>query len=244
MTILSELLDSIYQDAPVRHVLVGAHWTCVCSRNGGLASTLLGSTPHGHEVVREVGRLHKKSARQLAELALSENSLEVSIGVAAINSLLDVDESQCAPINAGQVLAQHGNGKKVALVGHFPFIPLLREAARELWVIEQRPVEGEYPASAALDLLPQADVVAITGMSLLNHTIEGLLALCRPQAMVMVLGPSTPLSPILFEHGATVLSGVRVLDQEAALRTIGQGASFRQVEGVKVVTLDKSTLRK
>lgn len=232
MKILEKLLASIEHDSPVRQILVGAHWTCVCSRYGGLASTLIGNTPHGQASVRDVGSLHEKSARELAELAHSKNPLEVSIGVAAINSLLDVDESQGIPINAGQVLAEHARGKKVALIGHFPFIPQLREASRELWVIEQRPLEDEYPASAAADLLPKADVIAITGMTLLNHTLDSLLALCRPKALVMVLGPSTPLSPILFEHGVSILSGARIIDETAAVRTIGQGASFRQVQGV------------
>jgi len=244
MIILEKILDSIQHDAPVRHLLVGAHWTCVCSRHGGLASTLLGNAPHGHESVRDVGRLHTKSARELAELARSENPLEVSIGVAAINSLLDVDESQGISINAGQVLSERGFDKRVALIGHFPFIPQLRQSARDLWVIEQRPAESEYPASAAEELLPMADVVAITGMTLLNHTLDKLLSLCRPKAVVMVLGPSTPLSPILFEHGVTILSGARIIDETAVLRTISQGASFRQVEGVKLLTFDKPNLPK
>jgi uncharacterized protein (DUF4213/DUF364 family) len=106
-------------------------------------------------------------------------------------------------------------------------------------VIEQHPVEGEYPASAAVDLLPQADVVAITGTTLVNHTLDGLLRLCQPQATVMVLGPSTPLSPMLFEYGVNILSGARVIDESAVLRTVEQGASFRQVEGVKLLTFVK-----
>jgi len=52
----------------------------------------------------------------------------------------------------------------------------------------------------------------------------------------MLLGPTTPLSPVLFNHGANILSGARVFDEEAVLRTVGQGASFRQVEGVKLLT--------
>jgi uncharacterized protein (DUF4213/DUF364 family) len=64
-----------------------------------------------------------------------------------------------------------------------------------------------------------------------------LLALCRPNALVMVLGPSTPLSPVLFEHGATIISGARVIDEAAVLRTVGQGAMFQQVEGVRLLTL-------
>jgi uncharacterized protein (DUF4213/DUF364 family) len=125
----------------------------------------------------------------------------------------------------------------VALVGHFPFIPKLRQTAAKLWVIEQNPAEDEHPAESAADLIPQADIVAITGSSLVNHTLDDLLALCRPDADVMVLGPSTPLSPVLFDHGATIISGTRVVDEAAVLRTVGQGAAFRQVNGVKLLTL-------
>ena len=237
MSILDDLLTHLPGDAPIRSVLVGAHWTMVCSRYCGLASTLVDDKPHGHAKVRDVGRLHRKTARELAEYVRSDNLLEASIGVAAINSLLDVDESRAVEINAGDVLAERGRGKTVALVGHFPFIPKLREAAAQLWVIEQHPAEGEYPAEAAADRIPQADVVAITGTALINHTLDGLLSACRSDALVMILGPSTPLSTVLFDHGATIISGARVIDEEAALRTIAQGATFQQVEGVRLLTL-------
>lgn len=236
MNILDDLLDSLDMDAPVRTVLVGAHWTAVCSRFCGLASTLTGDKPHGHAPTRDVGHLHEKNARELAEYTRSDNLLEASIGVAAINSLLAVDESRAVEINAVDVLIEHGRGRNVALVGHFPFIPRLRQQVAQLWVIEQTPTEGECPVEAAADLIPQADVVAITGTALINHTLDSLLALCCPQALVMILGPSTPLSPVLFAHGAAILSGSRIVDEAAVLRTIGQGASFQQVEGVRLLT--------
>jgi hypothetical protein len=236
MNLLNDLLTSLPEDALVRSVLVGAHWTVVCSRHCGLATTLLGDKPHGHEKVRDVGRLHEKSARELAEFARSDNLLEASIGVAAINSLLDIDEKLAVEMNAADVLTDRGEGKNIALVGHFPFIPRLRQVAGKLWVIEQHPTEGEHPAETAGDLIPQADVVALTGSALINHTLDGLLELCRHDALVMVLGPSTPLSPLLFEYGVAILSGARIVDETAALRTIGQGATFQQVEGVKLLT--------
>ena len=43
----------------------------------------------------------------------------------------------------------------------------------------------------------------------------------------MVLGPSTPLSPVLFDHGAPFISGTRVVDEAAVLRTVGQRATFQ-----------------
>jgi hypothetical protein len=191
---------------------------------------------HGTPDVHEAGKLHLKSARELAELVYSDSTMEVSIGMAAINSLLEIDESNSVEINAADVLADRGRGKNVALIGHFPFIARLRPSLRELWVIEQHPAEDEYPAEAAPDLLPRADVVAITSSAFINHTMEGLLELCQPEATVMVLGPTTPLSPILFDYGVDILSGTKVLDKAAVLRSVGQGASFKQVEGVKLLT--------
>jgi hypothetical protein len=236
-SIVDELIATLPADVAVKSVRVGVHWTAVCSQHCGLASTLTGNQPHGHDKVRDVGRLHFKSAHELADYARSENLLEASIGVAAINSLLNVDETRVVEINAADVLVQRGHGKHVALVGHFPFISQLRASAGELWVIEQQPAADEYPSEAAVDLIPEAEVVAITGTALINHTLEGLLALCDPKALVMLLGPSTPLSPVLFDHGVSLLSGAQVVDEAAALGTLCQGATFQQMAGVRLVTL-------
>jgi uncharacterized protein (DUF4213/DUF364 family) len=120
MTVLDDLLANLPgRDARVRQVLVGAHWTVVCSLHAGMAATLMPEHPHGHAQVRDVGRLHQKKAGELAELARSTDLLEASIGVAAINSLLDLDESKAREGNAADVLAARGAGRKVALVGHF-----------------------------------------------------------------------------------------------------------------------------
>jgi uncharacterized protein (DUF4213/DUF364 family) len=239
VTILDDILKRVTDDAPVHSVLVGSHWVVVCSRFCGMATTLRDAKPHGSAGVRDAGRLLQKSARELAEYARSGNLLEAGIGVAAINSLLAVDDSAMVEINAAEVLAERGQGKSVALVGHFPFIARLRQAVGQLWVIEQTPTADEYPAEAAGSLLAQADIVAITGSALINHTLDGLLAHCRPGSLVMVLGPSTPLSPVLFDYGVTLLSGTRVIDEAAVLRTVGQGATFQQVEGVRLVTMTR-----
>jgi uncharacterized protein (DUF4213/DUF364 family) len=239
MNILDNLINNLNTDAPIRSILVGVHWTVVCSRHYGMAATLMDNRPHGHSQVRDVGCLHTMTARELVEYARSDNLLEASIGVATINSLLEIDESKAGIINAVEVLIEYGRGKNVALVGHFPFVPKLRPAVGQLWVIEQHPAGNDYPAEAATDLVPQADVVAITSSSLINHTLDGLLALCHPDALVMMLGPSTPLSPVLFAHGVSILSGSRVVDGPAVIRTVGQGATFQQVEGVRLLTIER-----
>ena len=264
----------------VREVRIGAFWTAVVLEDGrcGLASALRDpvlslskgddhhhpSTPrqargdagsghrHGQNPVREAGHLHQRSALALAELARSDSLLEASIGLAAINALLDVDAEACVELNAEQVIldqirsARSPDRSRVVVVGHFPFIPRVREAASQLWVLEKHPGQGDLPAEAASEVIPQADVVAITGTSLINHTFEELMGLCRPEAFVLVLGPTAPLSPVLFNYGVDVISGTLVTDPATVLRYVSQGASFRQIKrskGVKLLTLAKEALQ-
>jgi len=238
MKILDDLIGSLRADAPAREVRIGRFWTAVWSRGCGLASTTgPGAHEHGARFVEDAGSLAGRSALELARLAHSDSSLEAGIGLAAINSLLDVDEARCVELNAGDLLIERGRGKKVALIGHFPFVPALREAAAHLWVLELRPQSGDAGAGEAGDIVPQAEVVAITGSAFINHSLEGLLDLCRADAFIVVLGPTTPLSPILFEYRADVISGTRVIDPELALRSAGEGATFRQIQGIRLLTM-------
>ena len=71
-----------------------------------------------------------RSALDLARLAYSQSSLDASVGLAAIDALLEADEARCLDVNAGDLLIERGRAKNVALIGHFPFVPRLRQAAR------------------------------------------------------------------------------------------------------------------
>jgi uncharacterized protein (DUF4213/DUF364 family) len=81
-------------------------------------------------------------------------------------------------------------------------------------------------------------------MTIHNHTLPSLLSLCDPQALVILLGPSTPLSPILFEEGVDILCGSQITNIEAVLRVVAQGGNFRQIHraGVRTVTMARPGL--
>jgi uncharacterized protein (DUF4213/DUF364 family) len=191
--------------------------------------------------VHGAGELAQRSARELAVLARSASPMEAALGIATINALLPTCSEQWVSVNAEEVVAQQGMGKRVALVGHFPFVSRLRERVGMLWVLEQQPRADDLPAHAASEVIPQADVLAITGTTLINHTFDALMALRRSEALVLVLGPSTPLSPILFDHGVHILSGAMIEDMDAVMRGVSQGANFRQLHrlGVRLVTMQK-----
>lgn len=237
--ILDELFQSVQSDAPITTVLMGIYWTVVATPNGaGMAATFGNCKVHGEEKIRGVGTFEGMSARTLAEFAYSENHLEASLGIAALNALLCPAGPVGVELNAFHVLADWGREKRVAMVGHFPFAEKLRARVGELMILEINPDEGDYPAEMAGQIIPTASVVAITGSTLINHTLDNLLKLCNPNARVIIMGPSTPLSPVLLAHGVDIISGVQILNLASVIRTIGQGATFQQVEGVRLVTLD------
>jgi len=240
MKILDDLVSTLNTEAKVRDIRMGLFHTAVLTRSCGLAATLpRDALQQEQPSAREPGRLLEKSALELVRMSYSNIILEAAIGMAAINSLLDVNEEKCLELNASELIAEKGKGKKVAIVGHFPFIPRLREIVKELWVIEKNQREDDLPEVEAENIIPQADVVGITGTAFTNHTIEKLLKLCRPQAYVVMLGDTAPLSTVLFDYGIDAISGTRVIDPELALRCVSQGATYRQIKGIRKLTMVK-----
>ena len=239
MKILDDLLSNLKRnDYPVRSVHTCVFWTAVITKHCGLSSTFREEGPSHDRGVRDVGNLTRKTALELAEYAKSESLLEASIGMATINSLIDIDESRCIEKNAFEIILEKGQGKNVAIVGHFPWIPKLKGKTKNLWVLEQRLREGDLPAKQADKILPECDVVGITGTSFINHTLEGLLSLCK-EAYILLIGPTSPISPILFDYGIDAICGSKIIDPDKLVRSISEGATFKEVTGVRLLTLSK-----
>ena len=238
MQILDDLIASLNFSTTVRDIRQGIFHTGVLTRHCGLAATLPRDVLCQEDsLVRQPGFLLRKTPRELARLCYSPKLLEAAIGMATINSLLTVDENRCCELNAAELIIQKGRDKRVAIVGHFPFISRVKHAAKETWIIEKNPQGNDASESEAGCLIPKADVVAITGSAFTNHTIEHLLRLCEPKAYVITLGDTAPLSTVLFEYGLDAISGTIVTDSKLALHCVSQGANFRQIQGVKRLTL-------
>jgi uncharacterized protein (DUF4213/DUF364 family) len=240
MKLLDDLIATLNTEAKVRDIRLGLFHSAVLSRNCGLAATLPRDALRQEQAsLKEPGRLLEKSALELARMSYSDNILEAAIGMATINSLLEVDEEKCLELNAGELIAEKGRDKKVVIVGHFPFVPQLRQTTKELWVIEKNQRQGDLAEAEAENLLPQANVVGITGTAFTNHTIEPLLKLCRPKAYVVIIGDTAPLSPRLFDYGIDAVCGTKVVEAETALRCVSQGATYPQIEGIRQLTMKR-----
>lgn len=225
---------SAVPDAAITDVTTGACLAAVSARHCGLASLVSHIAP-GLDRVAPVPDGLPQSARALA-VSLAEpdvsNSDAASLAMAAVNALLPPPATTLD--HPGQeLMLGRGRGKKVAVVGHFPFVDALRQVCDTLWVLEKRPRPGDVDASKAGEVLPEADVVAVTGTTLLNGSLAGLLRSCRPDAFVIMLGPTTPFAPSLFDLGIDVLAGCLVSDPAAALAGIRSGKCFKGLSGVR-----------
>ena len=228
--IIGEILAGL-ADAQVEEANVFERASLVLSRGAGLAYRF--RKPGPRLVPPRLG-----SAMELAMLAHSSDPGEASLGVAAINSLIEPAGAVPCAGGGADLLLEWGRGRDVALVGHFAFTEELRREARRLWVLELEPREGDLPADQAGLYIPQAEVVAITGTTLINHTLEGLLELARGKR-VMILGPSTIMSPVLFDHGVEAICGSIIKDYGRVKGSLAQGKGLRSLEGTQKLILTR-----
>jgi uncharacterized protein (DUF4213/DUF364 family) len=220
--LVEDLLHSVAdRDCPVRRVCIGLHWTAVESRFAGLAHTY--KTSRKVEVA-DSGDLAGRSALALAARLRSWEPLEASLGLAALNSLI---EPTGVPGNVFEEILRIAPGKTVTVIEQVAAV------AGEAYFLEMEPERGELPPAAAEEVIPRSDVSVISATALINKTLPRLLELARGRTAI-VLGPSTPLNGVLFEHGAAMLAGTRVTDADGLVRSIMQGAkSFNRLAGIE-----------
>ena len=240
MPILEELLATLRTDAEASQVAVGPFLTAVAGPTGaGLATTQL---PRRHRCrepqAGDRGSYAGRKLRDLAQMLLSERPLEASLGLAALNAALPREPERLREQHGLDFLKARVQGRNLTLVGHFPFARELQALARRCWIVEQEPQAGDLPAAAADRVIPDSEVVVITGSAFANRTLEGLLALARGKEVV-VLGPSSPLSPVLFDYGVFAIGGTLVEDVDLVVRQVREGATYRQLRGVKRVMMLK-----
>jgi uncharacterized protein (DUF4213/DUF364 family) len=244
-TILGPELDEI----TVERAVVGLFFTGVKLSNGvaGASATPIKSIPEAvccpssAMAMPFPGKLRGRRAADLARAALSDHGIRRAVGIAAVNALAEVCW-QRRP-HPGVEL-RHGidafdatdirPGDKVVVVGAFvPFLKELKRRGQAFLVLEQDPATLKAdeipffrPAELAAEILPDADVVLITGSTLVNNTLEELLALSRPDARVTVVGPTVGMLPDAFlARGADVLGCVRITEPDEFLDLLAEGGS-------------------
>jgi uncharacterized protein (DUF4213/DUF364 family) len=197
--------------------------------------------PVAAQAVPFPGRLQGRTAAALMQDALSDDGLRRAVGIATLNALAELcwqrrphPDVALLPGKDAFDATEIGADDGVVIVGAFiPFLKELKRRRQPFLVLEQnpnllKPEEMPFyrPAEAAADVVPGADVLLVTGATLLNDTLEDLLALARPEARVTVVGPTVGLLPDAFlARGADVLGSVRITRPDAFLDLIAEGGA-------------------
>ena len=234
MKIIEALLDECGEDdRKAEEVCVGLHWTVVRSRFSGMSHTY---KTEKKVQIENAGNLADRNVRELTGMALSKEPLNASVGVAALNSLI-APRGRSGSVN--DFIEEKAKGRIVTIIGRFPFNERIKAGAKKTYILEFDPEEGELPAEACEEVIPISDVNIITATSLINHTLDRLLELGHGRFNVL-LGPSTPMTPILFEYGLDLLAGVKVVDHSELTRSITQGVKkFKLIGGIEPICLFK-----
>jgi uncharacterized protein len=215
----------------------GVAGTCATPRDAGPGDICCPIAAHRVAFRHITGR----PAAELMQDALAENGLSRAVGIATLNALAELcwrrrpaPGVELLPGTDAFDATEIHKDDRVVLVGAFiPFLKELKRRHQSYLVLEQNPAALKpdempfyRPAEIAPEIVPAADVLLITGATLLNDTLEGLLALARPAARVTVLGPTVGMLPDAFlARGADILGSVRITEPEAFLDLIAEGGS-------------------
>jgi uncharacterized protein (DUF4213/DUF364 family) len=216
--VYSILLSGV-NDAPVLNITIGINWTLVETADGcGLAQTPRRDAP-GCQPVRNAGTLAERGLERLAALMRSDNPLETSLGVAAINAHHNRYSTEGPDLNGLDAFRDIDG--LVAVVGRFPN---LDRHLNNYCVIEREPREGEFGEGDMAKILPTCEAVVITAATLANGSAGRIIELAE-NARKAFVGPGTPLAPALISEGIECLAGM-VIDDAARARTIiGEGGA-------------------
>ncbi|WP_461209237.1 Rossmann-like domain-containing protein [Desulfocurvus sp. DL9XJH121] len=240
-TTQTDILQGVLGDLPgcdalASRAVLGGHLVAVeCGGRVGLASRM-GS--HGLPAADDGAGNDGVPGRAMADWLLRPppgRGEGRSLGMAALNALLPPPDG-LSGAKGQDLILDKGRGRRVVVVGHFPFVERMGDTFADLKVLELSPRPGDLEASRAADVVPRADLLAATATTLLNGTLAGLLRLCRADAFVLVLGPSTPFAPSLFGFGVDALAGAVVRDREAALDGVKKGLPFKALPGTESLT--------
>lgn len=233
------LIAGIPEGVTVHDYCLGTHWSYVEAESGmGVSFTTTGGAKRSF-----AGDLRGLPLREVAQLAKSWCFEEASLGVAALNawysqrSLLDplgcvydaakeVPDGTIRKMDAFEMyrpeITAEGDAS-VVVVGHFPHVERIENYAR-LTVLERRCSQAnDVPDPACEYVIPSADYVFMTGVTLINKTAPRLLDLSAKAKTVMV-GPSVVMAPFLFRWGVDMLAGSVVADPEKAAFAVKNGA--------------------
>jgi len=274
VTILKEaaqLVEDILRDdvekLTIERAVVGIFFTGVKLSNGagGICFTPIKEIPEAVCCPSSAGRtfdpvkIKGMKVKQVLNALSSKEPIKTALAIATLNALSSTcwnsgsTDTYTIKMNAdAQDVIRMSPGTSVAVVGALvPVLRTLKKRGGTWWVIEQdqRTLKKDelphyVPATKSRAILDRADVLIITGATLVNHTLEKILEAAKPGAEIAVIGPTVGFLPEpLFARGVRVVGGIWVKKPDDLLERLAAGGSgyhFFDSLAVRIVLENKS----
>lgn len=197
--------------------------------------------PSSAAAMPNAGRLSRVSVTDYVKYLQQGRPLKAALGIAVLNALSQTCWRE-NPSRGYTILPIHDtlddldipDEAYVVVVGALvPYLRMLKKRGRPFGILEKdvRTLkEDELPffiePEETMTAIGRADRMIITGTTLLNGALEGILKAAKPEAEIAVVGPTASMLPdAFFRRGVTVLGGVECTDADLLLDTLAEGGS-------------------
>ncbi|MDY0280658.1 MAG: DUF364 domain-containing protein [Salinivirgaceae bacterium] len=228
----------------IKKIRIGTYLTAVILSDDscGVSSTINEKTHNCKKEGRDFGeftpgKLENRSVDSL--LNTSKNSAVIqSLKIATLNALSEkiiVSENYKIIENIDPIdLLDFKTDSKVVIVGGFnSYISKVLLFTKNIHVLEfdKLKISSSYrhfyvDASEYKKTLGNANFVIITGMTLINETIDDLLKNCPKDATTVVTGPSSSIIPdMLFNNNVNLIGSIKITDSNQLFKLVEQAGT-------------------
>jgi uncharacterized protein len=249
IAVVTEILGPELDEIAVERAVIGLFFTGVklTTGHGGACATPIKTIPEAvccpssAMAMPFPGKMKGKPARDAMKEAFSDHGIRRGVGIATVNALAELCwERRPHPgaellrgLDAFDANSFRPNDQTVVVGAFVPFLKELKRRGQPFLVLEKDPdtlkaseMPFYRPAEMAREVVPQADVLLMTGTTLLNDTLEDLLSWAKADARITVVGPTVGLLPDAFlARGADILGGVKITRPDEFLDLLAEGGS-------------------
>lgn len=249
------------ENLKIEEVRIGAHLTAVklSDSSYGISSTLIDKHCYLPKDKRDFGEFTPSNINGQSVTALFETEKKSSIIDTVRIAVLNAVSAKL--INSGKYnivedadpvdLIDLTQNKTITIVGAFQsYINKISATSNKLYVLElnknafrEEQLKYYVPAENYKYIIPQSDIVIITGLTLVNGTIDGLLDTVSPNTQVIVTGHSSSLIPdFLFNNKVNLIGATRLLNTDLLFSVVsecGTGYHLMKYCGQKICIVNE-----
>jgi uncharacterized protein (DUF4213/DUF364 family) len=232
------------EDLSITDARIGLCLTAVrlSDNSFGASATLIDDHPHCAKSNRDFGDFTplKIRGQKVCDLfdTKKESNIILTLKIAVLNAISSEIISSgnykvienCDPIELLDLNSQ----KTITIVGAFhSYIQKISATKNRLYVLELNenaltPEQNQFyvRANEYKTVLPGSDIVIITGLTLVNKTIDGLLSVINKKTEVVVTGPSSSIVPdILFANKVNIIGATRITKPELLFDVVSEAGT-------------------